>query len=105
MTKLPALALAALLGLGAAASFSLPAQAANIASCQDELDSSNPTGVTQFSTEQSSIIAGLRDKGINVQDISDWGGCVKATVVRKDGTVAQQFFDPSTLQRLYVNHG
>lgn len=107
MKKLPVIALMSLLALGLGAGFS-PASAATIASCQDDVQQSYSTsGSGTYSSEidaqSASIIAGLRDKGLNVQGISDWGGCVKADVVRANGRVAQEFFDPTTLQRLSVN--
>ena len=107
MTKLPALALLSLIGLGLAAA-ATPASAATIASCRDDVSQSYTTSgsgtyTSDIDQQSASIIAGLRDKGVNVQSISDWGGCVKADVVRHDGSVAQEFFDPASLQRLSVN--
>ena len=106
MTKISTLAIVSMIGLGLAAAVS-PASAATIASCQDSVytppSDSNGVAQSQIDQESASIIAGLRQQGVQVQDISDWGGCVKADVVRHNGTIAQEFFDPNTVQRLHVN--
>src|ERR1700742_997107 len=105
MNKLSLLAAAGIviasLAVGAAPRF-----AANIASCQNETDNTYPTDSNSFiNNDQTALMAALRAQGINAQDISDWGGCMKVDVLRKDGSVAQQFYDPDTLQRLHVNQG
>jgi len=102
MRKRPLLVAAALLGLGLAAS-AAPALAATVASCTDQIytDPGNPSdSISQIDQDATSIIAGLRAKGVNVSDIDDWGGCVRADVVRPDGSTHFEFFDPNTLQRL-----
>lgn len=102
MTKRPLLLAAALLGLGLAAS-AAPALAASVASCTDDVHQ-NPAdpgqNISQIDEDATSIIAGLRAKGVNVTDISDWGGCVRADVVKPDGSTIFEFFDPNSLQRL-----
>ena len=107
MNKLSIIAGAVLLTAGLAAAS--PSFAANIASCTDEVSHNdvNNGGSDQsfIDVNSSSILASLRAKGINAQDVSDWGGCVKADVVRADGHTAQEFFDSGTLQRLHVNRG
>ncbi|MDR3476175.1 MAG: hypothetical protein P4M09_31410 [Devosia sp.] len=107
MTKLPLIALVSLLGLGLAGA-AAPASAASIASCRDDVQHSiSPTGYGTYESEidanSASILSSLRAKGVNAQSISDWGGCVKADVLRSDGHIALEFFDPSSLQRLSVN--
>jgi len=86
-----------------------PSFAANIASCTDEVSHNdvNNGGSDQsfIDVNSTSILASLRAKGINAQDVSDWGGCVKADVIQANGHTAQEFFDPGTLQRLHVNRG
>jgi hypothetical protein len=107
MNKLSIIAGAVLLTAGIAAAS--PSFAANIASCTDDVTHNDVhnggSDQSAIDTNSTSILQSLRAKGINVQDVSDWGGCVKADVVRANGHVAQEFFDPGTLQRLHVNRG
>jgi len=107
MNKLSIIAGAVLLTAGIAAAS--PSFAANIASCSDDVthaDVHNGGGDPSFvDMNAPSILSELRAKGINAQDVSDWGGCAKVDVVRPNGHTAQEFFDPSTLQRLHVNNG
>ncbi len=104
MTKLPLLIAAGLLSLRLGAA--TPSFASSIASCQDDATADNHGDNTfeqSIAMQSDAIMAGLRQKGINATDITDWGGCVKADVVQKNGHTAMEFFDPSTLQRLSVN--
>jgi len=107
MKKLSIIAGAILLTAGIAAAS--PSFAANIAQCTDDVTHNDihngATDQSAIDINSTSILQSLRAKGIDAQDVSDWGGCVKADVVRADGHVAQEFFDPGTFQRLYVNHG
>ena len=102
MKKRPVLVAAALLGLGLATS-AAPAFAATIAQCTDDV-TQNPSdpgqNISQIDADAPAILAGLRAKGVNATDISDWGGCVRADVTRPDGRTVFEFFDPSSLQRL-----
>jgi len=106
MNKIAILGLVSLLsvGVGLAASVA-PASAATIAECRDSVTNSGSSGAGEYTSDidarSGSIVQALKAKGVNVQDISDWGGCVKADVVRPNGTAAIQFFDPDTLQRLH----
>lgn len=96
-----------ILALGVAGA-AVPSFAENIASCRDEISNAggeNSEHLSFIDQDSAAIAAGLKDKGINATDISDWGGCVKADVVQKNGSTAQEFFDPSTLQRVHVNGG
>ena len=107
MKNLSILAAATLLSLGVAAAVT-PSFAESIAACENDVTISSPNNGggaynSFIASDSAAILAGLRQKGINVEDISDWGGCVKADVVRKDGHVAQEFFDPTSLQRLTIN--
>ncbi|PXA99183.1 hypothetical protein DMC47_04635 [Nostoc sp. 3335mG] len=45
----------------------------------------------------------LRQLGVNVQSdgIERWNGCIRAYVVRPDGTLEQQFFEPGSYRRVY----
>ena len=89
------------LGMGAAVA---PASAASVAACQTSTsDDGQGNHVDAISANSAAIIAGLRDKGVNVIDVQDWGGCVRADVVRANGSTAMEFFDPSSLQRLHRN--
>ena len=108
MKILPLLAAVSLVGFGLASTVA-PSFAASIASCEDDVTiNPSPTAgsgtYTQYIDANSgNILAALKDKGINATDITDWGGCVKADVVGKDGHTTMQFFDPHTLQRLSRN--
>ena len=96
-------ALAVLLPLLGLAS---PAAAESIASCRDVWvqSSTNPTGtITEIDENAPAIIAGLRDKGVAVEDITDWGGCVRADVKLPDGKTKLEFFDPESLQQLSID--
>jgi hypothetical protein len=108
MKILPLIAGASLLGLGLVG-LATPTFAASISSCQDEVSDNADHGAGQYSSfvdqDSTALIAALKDKGVNATDISDWGGCLRADVVRKDGRTAMEFFDPDTLQRLHVNGG
>jgi hypothetical protein len=100
VTIMKARALAVLLLVCGLAS---PAAAESIASCRDvwALDGTDPTStITEINQKATSIIAGLKDKGVAVEDITDWAGCVRADVKQPDGTTKLEFFDPETLQRL-----
>lgn len=102
MKKRPLLIAAAVIGLGIAGS-AVPALAATVAQCTDDV-TQNPSdpgqNISQIDENAPAIIAGLRAKGVNVTDISDWGGCVRADVTRPDGRTVFEFFDPDSLQRL-----
>ncbi len=104
MNKLSILAAAGIVAaslVGAAPSF-----AANIASCEYDSPNNYAGDTTSFiDTDSAALLAALQSKGINATDVSDWGGCMKVDVVGKNGQVAQQFYDPDTLQRLHVNRG
>lgn len=106
MKRLPLVAAAGLLGLGLAGAVT-PTFAASIASCQNDVSNSTTGGQFASPIDQNAaaILAGLKDRGIDATDVSNWGGCVKADVVRKDGRMATEFFDPASLQRLRVRGG
>jgi hypothetical protein len=110
MKILPLLAAAGLMAFGLISTVT-PSAAASIASCQDDV-TVNPSSTagagtyTQYINANSGAIqAALKDKGINASGVTDWGGCVKADVVGKNGQTTTQFFDAHTLQRLSVNGG
>lgn len=110
MKFLPLFAAAGLMGLGLVSTVT-PSLAASIASCQDDVTLNPSAGAgagtyTKYIDANSgSILAALKDKGINASDITDWGGCVKAQVTARNGQTGTEFFDPHTLQRLSVNGG
>ncbi len=102
MNKLSMIAAIAVVGLGALTA--APSFAATIGTCEDELGTTLGNGVpSAIDSDISAIAAGLKEKGISASNISDYSGCVRADVKRKDGSVALEFFDPNTLQRLSVN--
>ncbi|HVW93268.1 MAG TPA: hypothetical protein VHB74_11760 [Devosia sp.] len=103
MNRLSILAAAGLLGLGLAGGVT-PSFAESIASCQSTAVNSYAGDTHSPINDQSgTFAAALKEKGIQATNVQDWGGCVKADVVEKNGHVAQEFFDPATLQRLTVN--
>lgn len=105
MKKVTTLVLAALMSVGIGAAIT-PAFAESIGACQNEI-TIGPRGAGQYTdaidSDAPAIIASLEQKGINVQDVTDWGGCIRADVTKKDGSTAMEFFDPNTLQRLDPN--
>jgi len=105
MKKVTTLVLAALMSVGIGAAIT-PAFAESIGACQNDIARSAP-GAGEYTdaidSDAPAIIASMQQKGINVQDISDWGGCIRADVTKKDGSTAMEFFDPNTLQRLDTN--
>jgi hypothetical protein len=103
MVKLSRLAAAGVLALGLAGAVT-PTFAASIASCQNDINS-DTTPTSAIDQDSAAILAGLRDKGVNALDVTNWGGCVRADVVHKNGRVTMEFFDPASLQRLHVNGG
>ncbi len=103
MKKLSLIAAAGLLGLSMIGAVT-PSFAESIAACQDEVRSPNSSDVqSAVNADSGSILAALKDEGIHATSVAGWGGCVQASVVGKNGHVAQEYFDPSTLQRLSVN--
>ena len=103
MKKVHMLALAALVSLGIGAS-ALPASAATIASCQDDTLNSRVStdgDTSSIDAMAPNILQTLKAKGVDATSVSDWGGCVEASVVQHNGKVANEFFDPATLQRLH----
>ena len=91
--------IAALLSLGLGTAVS-PAFAKSIATCQDDVANS---GTDAIDSDAAAILASLQQKGVKALDVTDWGGCVRADVIRKDGSTAMEFFDQDTLQRLSTN--
>ncbi len=102
MNKLSILAAAGLLSLGLAGAVT-PSFAASIASCENNVQLSDGNYTDQIDQDSAAIFAGLKQKGIDVQSIGNDGGCVKAEVQRPNGSLAMEFFDPNSLQRLHVN--
>ena len=101
MKQITTLAIAALLSLGLGTAVS-PAFAKSIATCEDEVANSQGEG-DAIDSNAAAILASLQQKGVKALDVTDWGGCVRADVIRKDGSTAMEFFDPDTLQRLSTN--
>jgi len=47
------------------------------------------------------VLQGLRDKGVNAVEVTqDWDGRVKAIVQLDNGSVATEYYDEDTLQRV-----
>ena len=49
---------------------------------------------------KDSIESQLRQKGINVSDVEDWSGLIRAFVTLEDGTQTMQFFKPGSLEQV-----
>ena len=105
MKKVSMFAVAALLSLGIGTAIT-PAFAESIGACENDIARNSPGAgeyTSQVDSDAAAINASLQQKGINAQDVSNWGGCIRADVVKKDGSTAMEFFDPDTLQRLDTN--
>lgn len=103
MNKLALAAAAGLAGLGIAI-VAAPASAESIGACQNSFANDGHGDYTDaIAANSAAILAGLRDQGVNAVDVQNWGGCVRADVVRPDGTTAMEFFDPDSLQPLSRN--
>ena len=74
------------------AAVAVPAQAqsASVAQCDSTGDS--------ISDNETTISMQLEQQGYNVTGIDEWNNCVRAYVVKADGSTGMAFFDPSTLQ-------
>jgi len=100
--QITTLAIAALLSLGLGTAVS-PAFAKSIATCENEVANSQGADGDAIDSDAGAILASLQQKGVKALDVTDWGGCVRADVIRKDGSTAMEFFDPDTLERLSTN--
>ena len=49
-----------------------------------------------------SVLAQLRQKGINATAVEDWSGLIRAYVTLEDGTQTMQFFEPGTLEQVQL---
>lgn len=49
-----------------------------------------------------SVLAQLRQNGINASAVEDWGGLIRAYVTLTDGSEAMQFFRPGSLERVLL---
>ena len=49
---------------------------------------------------KDSIESQLRQKGINVSDVEDWSGLIRAYVTLEDGTQTMQFYAPGSLEQV-----
>lgn len=49
---------------------------------------------------QDSVVAQLRQQGVNVSDVEDWSGLIRAYVTLEDGTQAMQFYTPGSLEQV-----
>ena len=73
----------------------MPAQAASIGT-------STPfcTGGDSITDDADMIALKLQGDGVNVSNVEEWNGCVRAYVTRNDGSQAMVYFDPDTLQQI-----
>ena len=49
-----------------------------------------------------SIVAQLREKGVNATSVEDWSGLIRAYVTLEDGTQTMQFFTPGSLEQVQL---
>ena len=49
---------------------------------------------------KDSIESQLRQKGINVSDVEDWSGLIRAYVTLEGGTQTMQFYAPGSLEQV-----
>ena len=84
---------------------SIPAaQAASIAECRSQQEVlADGTVTTEINANAQDYMLRLRHRGLNVDYVEDWGGCVKASVTDPNGHSHFLFFDPDTLQQLTTN--
>ena len=47
-----------------------------------------------------SIVSQLRQNGVNVSEVEDWSGLIRAYVTLEDGTQTMQFFEPGSLEQV-----
>ena len=81
-----------------------PARADSIASCRSEsIEFPNGRKVSRIQLQADLYVARLRRLGYDVDQVEDWGGCVKAFVGQPGGRSRIMFFDPDTLEPLSTN--
>jgi hypothetical protein len=85
--------------LAAIAGASLPALASNTDSV---FGSTNDYQQTE--SAKNSVAQRLAAQGIQVSNIDEWGGYVRATVQLPNGQQATRFFQPGTLAPVSVNN-
>jgi len=61
------------------------------------------TDSTQLDLAKAAVAHELQHRGINVSNIDEWGGYVRADVTLANGTQAVQFFVPNSLTPVAVN--
>ena len=49
-----------------------------------------------------SIVAQLREKGVNATSVEDWSGLIRAYVTLEDGSQTMQFFKPGSLEQVQL---
>ena len=47
-----------------------------------------------------SVLVQLRRQGVNVSDVENWSGLIRAYVTLEDGSQTMQFFTPGSLQQV-----
>lgn len=100
MKRIPLIIGVAILGLGASAAIA-PSSAQNFAQCRTN-KTLLPNGryINDIVLNQDSILAGLRQRGYDVDRIEPWNGCVRAFIIQPNGGTRMMYFDPDTLQPL-----
>lgn len=48
----------------------------------------------------NSIVAQLKEKGVNATSVEDWSGLIRAFVTLEDGTQTMQLFTPGSLEQV-----
>lgn len=47
-----------------------------------------------------SVLAQLRQQGVDVNEVEDWSGLIRAYVTLEDGTQTMQFYTPGSLEQV-----
>jgi len=58
----------------------------------------------QIDNAKAAVVQELQQKGLNVTNVDEWGGYVRADVKLADGTTAVRFFEPVGLTQVDINH-
>ncbi len=61
------------------------------------------TDVDSLNFAKQSIEQRLEHRGLNVTNVDEWGGYVRADIQLADGSQATRYFEPGTLQPVAVS--
>jgi hypothetical protein len=61
------------------------------------------TDYTELDNAKAAVAQRLERRGIDVQNVDEWGGYVRVDVKLANGQQATQYFEPFTLQPVSVN--